>query len=102
MNKKNGDPLPVVRAGATTVDCPAVKTVRTLTLPSGSPVEWPDIVKAFTVVRKDGKWAAVELTFGRDGSIEDVKATEPDMMPIALEAFKIKAFRYWDELRKSG
>lgn len=51
--------------------------------------------KAFTIVRKDGGWSMVTTTI-EDGKVVEVTATEPDLKPLAQEAFKLAAVKYWN------
>ncbi len=68
------------------------KPLLTPVMASGSPVK---DVKAFTVVRCEGGWQMVTFTI-RDHSILKIEKTEPDLLILAKEAFKLAAFRWWN------
>jgi len=56
------------------------------------------IIPAFTLIRAEGGWSFVELQLDQDYNVIDYKATQPDMKPIAQEAFKIAVGKYWLKL----
>ncbi len=55
------------------------------------------IQKAFTVERVAGGWQFITLMF-QDGQIIDIERSEPDLKAVALEKFKIAAFKYWSTI----
>ncbi len=56
----------------------------------------------FTVLRCPGGWTMVttEIQINADGEpwVVDVKKTEPNLKALALEAFKLAAFKHWTKL----
>lgn len=50
--------------------------------------------KAFTVLRKAGGWVMITYTFQGDQLVH-TESTEPDLKVLALEAFKLAAYKYW-------
>lgn len=53
--------------------------------------------KAFTIEKGDGGWSLVTVTY-EGKKILDIERTEPDLKAIAIEKFKIAAFRYWSSI----
>lgn len=55
--------------------------------------------KAFTLERVPGGWSLVTFTIdAATGKTLEVHRTEPDMKALAIEAFKIAAFKYWGSI----
>lgn len=52
------------------------------------------VVKAFSVVRKEGGWVTLTYTI-RGDQILSVESTEPDLLMVTKESFKIQAYRWW-------
>lgn len=63
-------------------------------LKSGEPK--PALVerKAFSVERNEGGWSFVTVTYAGE-KIASVVKSQPNLKPIAIEAFKIAALKYW-------
>ena len=59
----------------------------------------PRTVPFFTVMKVPGGWVHVTATItlsGADGAkVEDIVFTQPNLKPIALEAFKLSAVNWW-------
>ncbi len=55
------------------------------------------LLKAFSIERKNGNWIMVTIHY-RDGKIEKIVESEPDLKMVAIERFKIQAFQYWSTL----
>jgi hypothetical protein len=57
--------------------------------------------KSFSIARKDGGWVMITTTVEEhkgDYTVVDITETQPDQKPIAVEAFKIAAAKYWTSL----
>lgn len=53
-----------------------------------------ETTKSFSVLRRSGGWVMVTYTHKGD-QIVSTESTEPDLKILALEAFKIAAYKYW-------
>lgn len=57
----------------------------------------PPVQKAFTLERGEGGWSFVLLTFQGD-KVLGAEKSEPDLKAVAIEKFKINAFKYWNTI----